>query len=195
MGQPAAFLDRDGTIIHDARYLASPDDVRLLPGVAATMRRLNDAGILVIVVTNQSGIARHYLTVDDYERVRRELERLLAAEGAHIDATYLCPHHPEFGGPCLCRKPEVGLFQQAAVDHAVELTRSLFVGDRWRDVSPAIALGGLGVLVPGPNTPPEDVAEAEAHAEIASTLGDAVDRWLLSPGGLTGAVLSGHPSP
>src|SRR5947209_4368170 len=102
-GSPAAFLDRDGTIIRDAAYVRDPRDVELLPNAAAAIRRLNDRGIAVIVITNQSGIARGLLGPDDYESVRRRLDSLLAAEaGARIDASYMCPHYPSITGACEC---------------------------------------------------------------------------------------------
>ena len=93
--RPAIFLDRDGTIIRDTEYLRDPDQVELLPGAAQAIKRLNDARWPVIVVTNQSGIARGLLTEQDYERVRMRVDKSIAeAAGAKIDATYHCPHHP-----------------------------------------------------------------------------------------------------
>src|ERR1043165_2101603 len=114
MPRRAAFLDRDGTIIRDTEYLRDPEQVELLPGAAQAIRRLNDAGWPVIVVTNQSGIARGLLTEQDYERVRMRLDKLLAGEGAKVNATYHCPHHPDMTGPCDCRKPGVKLYADAA---------------------------------------------------------------------------------
>ena len=173
MTRPAAFLDRDGTIIEDIGYVADPDLVRLLPGAAPGIRRLREVGFAVIVVTNQSGIARGLLTVDDYERVHDRMIDLLARDGAHIDGSYYCPHHPDAGSPCDCRKPGTLLFRQAAADHDIDLRRSLYVGDRWRDVEPALTLGGRGVLVDGPSTPPEDRLRArEEGIEIVGSLAD-----------------------
>src|SRR4051812_39158946 len=102
--QPAAFLDRDGTIIRDANYVRDPLDVELLPGAVDAIRRLNDARVPVVVVTNQSGIARGLLDHDDYEAVRARIDSLLAEGGATITATYMCPHHPDIDGQCDCRK-------------------------------------------------------------------------------------------
>src|SRR3979411_3046722 len=103
----AAFLDRDGTIVEDPGFLHEPGQVNLLPGAAAAIRALNDAGVLVVTVTNQSGIARGIYTMADYVAVQRRLGELLAAppHGAHLDGAYVCPHHPDVGGPCECRKP------------------------------------------------------------------------------------------
>jgi D-glycero-D-manno-heptose 1,7-bisphosphate phosphatase len=174
--RPAVFLDRDGTIIHDAEYLGTPHGVRLLPGAAPAIARLNRQGVPVIVVTNQSGIARGLLTDDDYQRVRMRVDELLAAESARIDASYACPHHPDFSGACDCRKPGTLLYRQAAAEHALDLARSVFVGDRWRDVSPALALGGRGILVAGPSTPPADLVRAKREVEVVRSLDEAVDR-------------------
>ena len=179
--RPAVFLDRDGTIIHDAEYVRDPKDVELLPGAARAIARLNGQRLPVIVVTNQSGIARGFLTHDDYCAVHARLDALLAAEGAHIDASYFCPHHPDFTGPCDCRKPATLLYRQAAAEHAIDLTRSTFVGDRWRDVAPALKLRGRGILIAGRSTPPEDLQRASSEVEVVSSLEDAVERLLRAP--------------
>lgn len=192
-GKPAVFLDRDGTIIRDTAYVRDPDDVELLPGAAAAIRRLNERGLPVIVVTNQSGIARGLLTEQDYERVRMRLDKLLEAEGAHIDASYHCPHHPDFSGPCECRKPGLKLYKQAAADRGLDLGRSFYVGDRRRDVEPVRQTYGQGILIQRESTPPEDrlsgeftsiviVEDAGEHREIdvVETLEQAVN-LILNP--------------
>jgi histidinol-phosphate phosphatase family protein len=115
----AVFLDRDGTIIEDTGYVADPAAVRLLPGAAAAIARLNRAGLPAIVVTNQSGIARGLLDEAAYAAVARRLESLLGAEGARLDGDYYCPHHPDFTGPCECRKPGALLYCQAAAAHGL----------------------------------------------------------------------------
>lgn len=170
----AAFLDRDGTLNEDAHYLRDPDTVRLLPGVVDALRRLAAAGFALVVVTNQSGIARGLITPAQYDAVRARLDALLAEAGITLTATYHCPHHPEVGGECACRKPGTALHREAAATHGLDLTRSVYVGDRWRDVAPAIALGGSGILVPGPDTPPEEIAQARAEAAVAKDLAHAV---------------------
>lgn len=176
--RPAAFLDRDGTIIVDVDYPSRPEDVELLPGAAAAIRRLNEHGVAAVVVTNQSGIARGLFDEAAYERVRARLDVLLAAEGARLDASYHCPHHPDFGSPCDCRKPGTALHERAARDLGLDASRSLYVGDRLRDVLPALRLGGRGILVVGPSTPPADAARAAADFEVADSLADAVGRFL-----------------
>ena len=178
IGRGAAFLDRDGTIIHDVDYLRDPRDAVLIPGAAAAIAQLNAGGVPVVVVTNQSGIARGLLSEADYEAVRERVGELVAAQGARIDATYVCPHHPDFTGPCDCRKPATLLYRRAASEHGFDLVQSSYIGDRWRDVAPALELGGRGILVAGPSTPPTDVQRAERVVEVVTSLGEAVKRVL-----------------
>ena len=178
-GRVAAFLDRDGTIIRDANYIRDPNDAELLPTVAEAIRQLNERHILAIVITNQSGIARGLLTAQDYEAVRQRIDVLLSQSGAHVDASYMCPHYPDVSGPCDCRKPGLALYRQAIAEHDVDPSRSVFIGDRWRDVAPASALGGSAILLEVESTPPED--RERAHREAIATehsLGAAVDRFL-----------------
>jgi histidinol-phosphate phosphatase family protein len=172
------FFDRDGTLIEDEHYLSDPARVRLRSGAATAVRRVQEAGLAVVIVTNQSGIARGMFTEADYARVRDRVEELLEQGGARADATYHCPHHPDFGPACACRKPGIALFQQAASEHALDLARSAFVGDRLRDVQPAARFGALGVLVPSSDTPFGDMQRAESEFTVSTTLAAAVDRVL-----------------
>jgi D-glycero-D-manno-heptose 1,7-bisphosphate phosphatase len=175
----AAFLDRDGTIIHDANYIGKPSLVELLPGAADAIRRLNEALVPVIVITNQAGIARGLFTEQDYETVRARVDELLAAQGARVDGTYMCPHHPEFDGPCDCRKPQVALHREAAAEHGIDFARSLFIGDRLHDVTPAMTLGGRGILIEQPSTPEDERSRARQFGfEIVDSLAEAVRRAL-----------------
>lgn len=143
----AVFLDRDGTIIADVGYLRDPEQVRLLSGAAQAIRRLNENGWLAVVVTNQSGIARGLLTEEDYRRTERRLDELLAQAGAHVEGHYWCPHLPDVSGHCECRKPGTLLYRQAADRFDIDLGKSWWVGDRARDVVPAAAFGGHGVVL------------------------------------------------
>jgi histidinol-phosphate phosphatase family protein len=178
----AAFLDRDGTIIDDVHYIARPELVGLRPHAAAAIARLNRAGIPVIIVTNQSGIARGLISRAGYDSVAARMTELLAREGARVDATYVCPHHPQFGGACDCRKPGTLLFRQAASEHAIDLRRSSYIGDRWRDVAPGIELGGRPLLIADENTDAEEQARAvRMGVEVVASLGEAVERMLASP--------------
>ena len=179
LARAAAFLDRDGTIIDDVHYIAKPELVALRPGAGAAIARLNRAGIPVVIVTNQSGIARGLFSEADYERVASRMAELLARHDAHVDATYVCPHHPEFGGACDCRKPGTLLFHRAATEHQLDLKRSAFVGDRWRDVAPGIALGGRPMLIIDDDTRADEQERAEqAGVEMVDSLGDAIERIL-----------------
>ena len=177
------FLDRDGTIVEDTHFISRPEDVRLLPGAAEGIARLNQAGIPVVVVTNQSGIGRGYFTVADYQRVTDTITGELAKAGARVDAVYYCPHAPSNSEPCPCRKPGTALFDEALGKFGIPGSRAAFVGDRVRDVSPALPFGGTGYLIVSDSTTPEDVEWAEREAVTVSSLGEAVGRML----GLTDA--------
>lgn len=143
----AVFLDRDGTIIVEREYLADADAVHLVPGTVEALRALRHAGLALVVTTNQSGIARGYYGEEQYRAVAARLEDTLAEQGVRLDATYYCPHHPDYTGPCECRKPATGMFRQAARDLGLDLSRSFYVGDRLKDVLPALELGGQAILV------------------------------------------------
>ncbi|AHG90528.1 histidinol-phosphate phosphatase family protein [Gemmatirosa kalamazoonensis] len=177
-GRRAVFFDRDGTLIDDVHYIADPTKVVLRPGAAGAVRRINQAGWLAIVVTNQSGIARGMLTEDDYRRVEARVGELLGTGGARLDASYFCPHLPEVTGPCACRKPGTALYERAAAEHGIDLARSAYVGDKLRDVEPARRLGGLGVLVPSRDTKWLDQQRARDEFTLNTTLDAAVDRVL-----------------
>ncbi|HVH68091.1 MAG TPA: HAD family hydrolase [Gemmatimonadales bacterium] len=159
----AVFLDRDGTIIDDPGYLHEPAKVRLLPGAADAIRRLNDAGWLVFTVSNQSGIARGLYDATAYDAVQRRLVELLAPHGARLDGAYYCPHHPTITGPCECRKPGVKLFRDARAAHGLDFAASYWVGDRLSDVAPARTLGGRALLV--------ETGRGAAHAAQARAIG------------------------
>lgn len=172
----AVFLDRDGTIIKDVSYLSRPEQVELLDGAAEAIARINAALVPAVIVTNQSGIGRGYFSVADYERTEQRLDALLAERGARIDATYFCPHAPEEG--CRCRKPGTLLFERAAEDLGIDLQHALFIGDRLRDIEPAISFGAKGVLVPIPTTPRDEIARAQESARVADSLSVALDWYL-----------------
>lgn len=175
----AVFLDRDGTIIEDAHYLSRPEQVKLIDGAAEAIARINALLVPVIVITNQSGIGRGFFTVEDHDLVTHRVDELLAERGAKIDASYFCPHSPDI--QCECRKPGTLLFRNARTDHPeIDLSRSLYVGDRLRDVQPAISLGGTGVLVPSSETPESEIEAAKTFARVAPSLGVVVDWYLCS---------------
>ena len=151
-GRPAVLLDRDGTINEQMGYVNHLSRFHLLPGAARAIRGLNEAGLAVVVVTNQSGLARGYFPESLLEAVHAEMYRLLAQEGARLDGLYVCPHHPEakeerFRLDCDCRKPRTGLLERAAAELGLDLGRSYMVGDRWSDLRCGAAVGATTVLV------------------------------------------------
>ena len=141
MKQKAIFLDRDGTLIHDAHYLKSPQEIRWLPGVFEDLKKLSSLGYLLIVISNQSGIGRGYFTDEDYEVVKKTFIAEAEDAGVSFAAVYHCPHWPDKDGHCSCRKPAPGLFEKAISDFDLEISECLAVGDRERDLKPARDLG------------------------------------------------------
>ena len=178
--RPAVFLDRDGTLIREKEYLADPASVILLEGIPEALRRLREAGFALVVVTNQSGIARGLYSLADYHAVARRLDEVLAGEGVLPDATYFCPHHPEFSEPCNCRKPLTGMYLQAAEELRLDLAASFYVGDRIKDVLPAKELGGRGILVRTGYGAAEEVS-LPGEALVANNLLEAVEQLLFLP--------------
>ncbi len=167
----AVFIDRDGTIIVDKHYLKDPAQVEVVAHAPNALRRFNYALLPVIVVSNQSGIARGLLSEADYRAVRARVDDVLGERGAFIDDHYHCPHHPSVTGPCECRKPGIALYEQAIVEHQIDARSSIFIGDKLRDLLPAKAYGARGILVPSPETTPEDVEQALAEGfDLASSL-------------------------
>lgn len=137
--KPAVFLDRDGTLIHEAHYLSDPRKARLYADAVPAVRRLNRAGYLVFLVTNQSGVARGYFTEADVKRVNRRIAATLERGGARLDGMFYCPHHREgtvrrFRKKCRCRKPGPGMVEAAARRFPLDLGRSYVVGDHAADV-------------------------------------------------------------
>jgi histidinol-phosphate phosphatase family protein len=170
-----AFLDRDDTLVVDRHYMNDPGQLELMPGAALAIRELSAQGIPSILCTNQSGIARGMITLEQYRAVHLRLLQLLANEGATLLDTFSCPHHPDYTGPCACRKPGTGLFERAAKLYGLDLSRCLYIGDRHRDVAPAMTFGGRGLLVISPSTPEADVAAAEKEGvRLASSLLEGV---------------------
>lgn len=131
-GRPAAFLDRDGTLIHDTDYPRDPALVELLPGAAAALRQFRDAGCALVVVSNQSGIGRGLITPAEAAAVHCRFVELLAENGVALDGAYYCPHAP--GDGCDCRKPAPGLILRAAAELSLDLARSVMIGDKASDV-------------------------------------------------------------
>jgi D-glycero-D-manno-heptose 1,7-bisphosphate phosphatase len=145
MSQPAVFLDRDGTLNEEMGYINHLSRFVLFPQAIPAIRRLNEAGLKVVVVTNQSGAARGYFPASLVDEIHALLQKTLAAGGAHLDGIYACLHGPDEG--CACRKPRPTLIQRAARDLDLDLTRSYLVGDRYKDIETATNAGVKGILV------------------------------------------------
>ena len=141
----AVFLDRDGTIAEEMGYVNHVDRLQIFPYAAESIRRLNEAEIPVIVVTNQSGVARNIFPESLVHEVHKKMVAELAAAGAWIDAIYFCPHKSE--DICECRKPNPGMLERAAREHGLDLAASWVVGDRYADLEMAYAAGARGILV------------------------------------------------
>ena len=174
----AVFLDRDGTIVQDRKYLADPAGLSIITGVPEALVRLRDAGLPLIVVTNQSGIGRGFFTEEMFATITTHLDAMLLEHGVTFVATYHCPDAPDVPDAISCRKPGDKMHLRAALEHDIDLKRSFFVGDMWRDVAPAVTHGAMGVLVPTSDTPFRDLAKASYDAVVATTMDAAVDRIL-----------------
>ncbi len=174
------FLDRDGTLNLDSGYIASPTELVLFSGAAGAVARLNKAGLRVVLVTNQSGVARGFFTIAELHDIHEKLQSVLKTEGAWLDAIFVCPHHPE--EHCWCRKPNPGLLDQAATQFGLDLTCSYVVGDKDIDLELAHRVGALGVLVmTGPSSPEALKAMESGKLKVeyvASSVNEAVD-WIL----------------
>ncbi|OGR01467.1 MAG: D,D-heptose 1,7-bisphosphate phosphatase [Deltaproteobacteria bacterium RIFOXYD12_FULL_50_9] len=187
--RPAVFLDRDGTINEQMGYINHLSRFQLLPRAAEAIRLLNDNKVPVVVVTNQSGLARGYFPESLLDAVHMKMDVELATVGAHIDGLYICPHHPEAKEPrfrvaCDCRKPGTALFSRAARDLSIDLAKSYAVGDRWSDLQAAARCEARGILVltgygrgdlayvgPGQKVQPVFVAE-DLYAAVLWILAD-----------------------
>ncbi len=186
---PAVFLDRDGTLIRDAHYPTDPEGVELLPGVPEALRTLRSLGYRLVIVTNQSGLARGRITPEQYRAVAARVERELERAGTSVDATRFCPHHPDYSGRCPCRKPGTGMHREAARELGLDLARSWYVGDKASDVLPALETGGRGLLVrtgygaqtEASGTLPEGVEVVDDLLDAARTI-KARDEAPVAPG-------------
>jgi D-glycero-D-manno-heptose 1,7-bisphosphate phosphatase len=148
----AVFIDRDGTLNEDIGYVSTPDELVLYPWAAAAVRRINESGLLAVVITNQSGIARGMYTEKTLDAIHSRMIHELAREGARIDAVYYCPHHPDVGDAqyridCECRKPRTGMLDKASREHRIDLAGSYVIGDKASDIKLAENAGARGALV------------------------------------------------
>ena len=201
MPQPAVFLDRDGVLIEDVGYPTRPKQIRLLPGAARGLVRLAAAGFRLVVVTNQSAIARGIMTEKDLNRFHQALDEQLARFDAHIDAYYTCPHHPDptvatrpdLAVECECRKPKPGMILHAARDLDLDLGSSWIIGDTWRDIQAGQAAGLKTVKLPASpihesvrrpevDLPTADARSLEEAAEVILASLEAADEAVAASG-------------
>lgn len=173
----AVFLDRDGVIVDDPGYLDDPDALRLLPGAGRALAALSQAGWKLVIVTNQSGIARGYFTEERLTEIHARLRELLTVLGASLDAIYYCPHHPDgtvarFARECECRKPQPGLLLAAARDRGLDSTQCWMVGDQAKDIAAGRAVGCRTILIGGEEVGcgPEPDYRAESLGEAAEII-------------------------
>jgi len=194
---PAVFLDRDGTITPEVGYVIHPDKLELLPGAADAIKKLIAAGFKIIVITNQSAVARGMMDINTLETINSKLKDLLATNGTKLDGLYFCPHHPtegngEYTRLCDCRKPATGMFIKAADEHSIDLSKSYIIGDKLSDVSMAPVLKAKGILVKTGygESEPELLSSSYDSASgsdllckpdyIARDISDAAD-WIILP--------------
>jgi D-glycero-D-manno-heptose 1,7-bisphosphate phosphatase len=180
VSRPAAFLDRDGTLIVEHGFLSDPDGVHALPGAIDAVKQLNDWGYLVIGVTNQSGVARGYFDESVVRAVNQRTIEVFALGGARIEAIYYCPHYPSVGTKhCNCRKPSRGMIDQAESDFDIDLSKSFVAGDRLCDVQLGHTIGRPGILLLTGYGREEHAAWSEPIQpdHIAESVRDAVLWW------------------
>jgi D-glycero-D-manno-heptose 1,7-bisphosphate phosphatase len=178
------FLDRDGTINEEVGYLDDPHHLCLIPGAAEAIRLLNDAGLLVVVVSNQAGVGRGYFSTATVEAIHQQLAKQLAIHGARVDAVYFCPHHPSEG--CSCRKPRPGMLVRAAQEHSIDMRHSFMVGDKVSDLDAGCRVGCRTVLVLtgyGEQTRETSKKPSFQPDHISTDLYDAAE-WILAEEGV-----------
>jgi D-glycero-D-manno-heptose 1,7-bisphosphate phosphatase len=190
----AVFLDRDGTINEEVGYLRSLDMLKMIPGAGAAIRRLNDAGFKVVIITNQSGVARGYFPESLVHDAHALLTEMLLRDGATVDGIYYCPHHPTAGSSkhtvvCDCRKPATGLLDRAANDLHIDLKSSFVVGDKWSDVELGHRAGARAILVRSGFAHDDPGNMRKSHVQdpdfTAHDLAEAAT-WIIGQGGAGG---------
>jgi D-glycero-D-manno-heptose 1,7-bisphosphate phosphatase len=179
-GKRAVFMDRDGVLIKEVNYLSRLEDMELIPGAAKSIAKLREAGFTVIVISNQSAVARGLLSLSRLAKITRVLraELLNKNSAARLDAVYYCPHHPEFGSSCACRKPGIALILKAQKRFKLDLTSSYFIGDTSADILTATNAGCVPVLVKTGQGGRDGLHKAKPK-KICKDILDAA-KWILS---------------
>jgi D-glycero-D-manno-heptose 1,7-bisphosphate phosphatase len=183
----AVFVDRDGVISEEVGYIGDSEDFRLIPHSAEAVKLINQSGLKIIAITNQSGVARGYFSEEMLGHIHRKMEKLLSDQGAFLDGIYYCPHHPEatvqaYRMECDCRKPATGLLIQASKEHSIDVSSSYLVGDKRTDIECAHRAGAKGILVLTGYGKDElrkfNSAASEQPEYVAADLLDAV-QWII----------------
>ena len=177
----AVFLDRDGTIVEDVGYLNNPQQLKFIPGSIEAIKKLNEKGYKVVVITNQSGIARGLISEDMLQTIDKTLHKWILNGGAHLDGVYYCPHHPEHGvypyrQVCECRKPHPGLIKRAHRELDIDLTQSFMIGDKDSDIEAGKRAGTKTVFVNSGQGNEKNLSQNPDHK--SANLLEAVD-WIL----------------
>jgi len=146
MGQKAVFIDRDGTINENIGYIDHPDKFHMYPGIAEGIKQLNDLDFDIIIITNQSAIARNLINEEELSIIHQKMKKELEKTGAKIDKIYYCPHHPD--QKCNCRKPNTGMFEQAISENDINVHTSYVIGDRMLDIEAGHKMGLTTILIP-----------------------------------------------
>lgn len=146
MKNKAVFIDRDGTINVDVHYLDDPDKFQMYPGVDEGIKKLKENGFKIIVITNQSGIARGYFTEKQLSDIHERMKKEFQAFDVILDGIYYCPHHPDYN--CNCRKPRTGLFEKAIDEHNIDVKKSYTIGDKSLDINAGKKIGTVTILIP-----------------------------------------------
>lgn len=182
--QAAVFLDRDGTIVEDVGYMNLPEQIKFIPGSIEAIKMLNEAGYKVVVISNQAGVARGLVTEDMLQTIDKIIHRDILNGGAHLDALYYCPHHPEHGvypyrQTCECRKPHPGLVKRATRDQNIDLSKSFMVGDKATDIKTGknVKIKTILVLTGRGAKEKDELKEKPDH--IANNLLEAA-KWIIS---------------
>ena len=178
MGNKAVFIDRDGTINKNVEYLDNPNEFQMYPGVAEGIKTLKDSGFKIIVITNQSGIARGFFTEDTLIQIHDRMKQELSEKGATIDAIYYCPHHPNDN--CSCRKPKTYLFEKAIKDFDIDTSQSFVIGDRMLDVEAGNKIGCKTILIPERKEQvKKEMEESEIEPDFIGNNFESGVEWIL----------------